>query len=67
MVERSLSMREDSLVLDFPTSFLVKKELILEGRLQLSATQFKVNCLGQRNMDASASVTTDYITELDDD
>ncbi|KAK8486436.1 hypothetical protein V6N12_002063 [Hibiscus sabdariffa] len=65
MVERSLSMREDSLLLDFPRSFLVKKELTLEGRLQLSAAQFSVNCLGQWNMDASASVTPDYITELD--
>ncbi|KAK8987086.1 hypothetical protein V6N11_055400 [Hibiscus sabdariffa] len=62
MVERSLSMREDSLLLDFPRSFLVKKELTLEGRLQLSAAQFSVNCLGQWNMDASASVTPDYIT-----
>ncbi|KAK8609568.1 hypothetical protein V6N13_062013 [Hibiscus sabdariffa] len=65
MVERSLSMREDSLLLDFPRSFQVKKELILEGRLQLSTMQFRVNCLGQWNMDASASVTADYMTELD--
>ncbi|KAK8609571.1 hypothetical protein V6N13_062016 [Hibiscus sabdariffa] len=53
---------QDSLLLDFPRSFLVKKELTLEGRLQLSAAQFSVNCLGQWNMDASASVTPDYIT-----
>ncbi|KAK8510131.1 hypothetical protein V6N13_103729 [Hibiscus sabdariffa] len=36
----------DSLVLDFPVSFQVKKELVLEGRLQLSAMHFRVNCLG---------------------
>ncbi|KAK8987078.1 hypothetical protein V6N11_055392 [Hibiscus sabdariffa] len=47
MVERSLCMREDSLLLDFPRSFLVKKELTLEGRLQLSATQFKLDVEGQ--------------------
>ncbi|KAL4290900.1 hypothetical protein GQ457_14G022310 [Hibiscus cannabinus] len=52
----------DTLVLDFPRGFQVKKELILEGRLQLSATQFRVNCLGQWNMESSASITADYIT-----
>ncbi|KAL4292098.1 hypothetical protein GQ457_14G022520 [Hibiscus cannabinus] len=52
----------DSLLLDFPRSFQVKKELVLEGRLQLSAMQFRVNCLGQWNMDTSASVMANYIT-----
>ncbi|KAL4289864.1 hypothetical protein GQ457_14G022510 [Hibiscus cannabinus] len=56
------NLEQDSLLLDFPRSFQVKRELILEGRLQLSAMQFRVNCLGQWNMDASASVTADYIT-----
>ncbi|KAK8510119.1 hypothetical protein V6N13_103718 [Hibiscus sabdariffa] len=41
----------------------LRRNWFLEGRLQLSAMQFRMNCLGQWNMDASASVTADYITD----
>ncbi|XP_039067312.1 cystathionine beta-lyase, chloroplastic-like isoform X2 [Hibiscus syriacus] len=59
----------DSLLVNIPRSFQVKKELTLEGRLQLSAAQFRLNCSGNRGMDVSASVMsdsiTDHFTELD--
>ncbi|XVF11595.1 hypothetical protein REPUB_Repub08aG0040600 [Reevesia pubescens] len=58
-----------SLLENLPRSFQVKKELNLEGRLQLSANQFRLNCSGHRDMDMSASLLVDSTkecsTELD--
>ncbi|XVF85611.1 hypothetical protein PTKIN_Ptkin17bG0130800 [Pterospermum kingtungense] len=54
----------------FPRSFLVKKEVHLERRLQMSTKQFRSNCSGHGDMDASASLLVDSAldcsTELDD-
>lgn len=47
----------------FPRSFQVKKELSLEGKLKLSTKQFRLNCLGHRDMDVSASVLADSVTD----
>ncbi|OMO65945.1 Cys/Met metabolism, pyridoxal phosphate-dependent enzyme [Corchorus capsularis] len=48
---------------NFPRSFEVKKELNLEGRRLLSSKQFRLNCSRQKEMDVSASVLADSVTE----
>ncbi|XP_021281914.1 cystathionine beta-lyase, chloroplastic [Herrania umbratica] len=48
---------------NFPRSLEVNKELYLERRQLLSGKQFRLNCLGHRDMDVSASVLVDSVTE----
>ncbi|KAK6232103.1 Cys/Met metabolism [Theobroma cacao] len=48
---------------NFPRSSEVNKELYLERRQLLSGKQFRLNCLGHRDMDVSASVLVDSVTE----
>ncbi|XWS65685.1 hypothetical protein CRYUN_Cryun05aG0134600 [Craigia yunnanensis] len=52
-----------SLLENFPSSFQVKKELNLERRRLLYTKQFRLNCSGHRDMDVSASVLVDSVTE----
>ncbi|XP_022766581.1 cystathionine beta-lyase, chloroplastic [Durio zibethinus] len=57
------SCNKGSLLENFPRSFQVKKELNLEGRWVLSAKQFRLHCSGHKDMDVSASVLADSVTE----
>ncbi|XVE60999.1 hypothetical protein DITRI_Ditri06bG0005000 [Diplodiscus trichospermus] len=49
---------------NFLRSFQVRKELNLEGRLLSDRKRFRLNCSGHGDMDVSASVLVDSVTEF---
>ncbi|XVE52190.1 hypothetical protein DITRI_Ditri02bG0103100 [Diplodiscus trichospermus] len=55
---------KSSLLENFPRSFQVRKELNLEERLLSARKHFRLNCSGHRDMDVSASLLADSVTEF---